>query len=207
MLLIARRRWLMGGTRYNARGLDVDGNVANHTEVEQLVFHHSAKTPPEDTASPNSKILATTKVYSHVQVRGSIPIFWEQTGLTSVNVTKTDEVSAIAMLKHYTSLQKDYLGGPIAVVNLIRSHKGLERTLFERQHAVMAETNLLGGQEIDYYHFDFHTECKENSDPMLEFLRVRVLPNHMERIGLFVMRNDIVEEVAQDGNLKTRKLV
>lgn len=34
MILIARRRWLMGGTRFRARGIDHDGNVANHTELE-----------------------------------------------------------------------------------------------------------------------------------------------------------------------------
>lgn len=34
MILIARRKWAMGGTRFNARGIDDDGNVANHTELE-----------------------------------------------------------------------------------------------------------------------------------------------------------------------------
>lgn len=28
----------MGGTRYNARGTDDLGNVANHTEIEQIVY-------------------------------------------------------------------------------------------------------------------------------------------------------------------------
>ena len=46
LLLIARRRWVMGGTRFRARGIDHDGNVANHCEVEQLVFHHTAHQPP-----------------------------------------------------------------------------------------------------------------------------------------------------------------
>lgn len=29
----------MGGTRYRARGIDDDGNVANHTEVEQIMIY------------------------------------------------------------------------------------------------------------------------------------------------------------------------
>ena len=37
-MLVARRRWRMGGTRYHARGLDDDGNAANHTELEQIVY-------------------------------------------------------------------------------------------------------------------------------------------------------------------------
>jgi len=34
VILIARRRWLMGGTRFNARGIDDDGNTANMVESE-----------------------------------------------------------------------------------------------------------------------------------------------------------------------------
>lgn len=34
MFLISRRRHAMAGTRYNARGLDDDGNVANYVETE-----------------------------------------------------------------------------------------------------------------------------------------------------------------------------
>ena len=67
----------MGGTRYNARGIDGDGNVANFVELEQLVFQHAVHDPPlpfED--NPNSTVLGTTKVYSHVQIRGSMPFFW-----------------------------------------------------------------------------------------------------------------------------------
>jgi SacI homology domain len=33
----------MGGTRYNARGIDEQGNVANCVETEQLVFKHVSK--------------------------------------------------------------------------------------------------------------------------------------------------------------------
>jgi len=34
LILIARRRWQMGGTRYNSRGIDEDGNTANCVESE-----------------------------------------------------------------------------------------------------------------------------------------------------------------------------
>jgi hypothetical protein len=34
LLLIGRRRWKMGGTRYNARGVDEEGNAANTVETE-----------------------------------------------------------------------------------------------------------------------------------------------------------------------------
>ena len=71
----------------------------------------------------------------------------------------------------------------------------------------MSDTNLLRGEEVEYYHFDFHHECSGNSDPMMEFLKNLVLPTHMQNIGLFVSRNDIISEVSEDGKFETKKLV
>jgi hypothetical protein len=58
MVLISRRRHAMAGTRFNARGLDDEGNVANFVESEQIVIYKN-------------------QIYSFVQVRGSVPLFWE----------------------------------------------------------------------------------------------------------------------------------
>lgn len=35
----------MGGTRYNARGVDEEGNSANCIESEQIVFKHVYNVP------------------------------------------------------------------------------------------------------------------------------------------------------------------
>ena len=48
----------MAGTRYLSRGLDDDGNVANFVETEQLLIYRD-------------------QVYSFVQIRGSVPLFWQ----------------------------------------------------------------------------------------------------------------------------------
>jgi hypothetical protein len=37
LILISRRRWLLGGTRFNSRGIDDDGNTANFVESEQII--------------------------------------------------------------------------------------------------------------------------------------------------------------------------
>ena len=57
--LISRRSFAMAGTRYNARGLDENGNVANYVETELLI------------SFDNSRFL-----FSHLQTRGSVPLFW-----------------------------------------------------------------------------------------------------------------------------------
>jgi len=50
---------VLAGTRYNARGVNDDGNVANFVETEQLV-------------------VTDGHLLSFVQTRGSVPVFWEQ---------------------------------------------------------------------------------------------------------------------------------
>lgn len=62
--MIMRRAWKKGGTRYNARGVDEKGNVANFCESEQLVIYNDY-------------------LCSHVQIRGSVPVFWKQSGIAA----------------------------------------------------------------------------------------------------------------------------
>ena len=71
----------------------------------------------------------------------------------------------------------------------------------------MMDTNLLRSDNVHYYHFDFHQECSSNSDPMMEFLKNLVLSSHMQQIGLFVQKNEIVSELSRDGLLETKSLV
>ena len=97
------------------------------------------------------------------------------------------------MLKHYDSLGNDHPGGPIVVLNLIGANRGLEKTLYEKQNSIMEETELFSKHLVEYYHFDFHSECHENSDPMLDYLKQMILPAHMNQIGMFVQRNDILQ--------------
>jgi hypothetical protein len=66
MILVSRRRWLMGGTRFNARGIDEKGNAANTVESEHLVFRHVYK-------DKNYRIYT----YSFTQIRGSVPFYWK----------------------------------------------------------------------------------------------------------------------------------
>ncbi len=51
----------MSGTRFNARGIDEAGNVANFVETEMIILYNKG-----------------TMKFSHTQVRGSVPLFWTQ---------------------------------------------------------------------------------------------------------------------------------
>lgn len=62
LLVVSRRACLRQGTRFNMRGADLDGNVANYAETEQLLLGGGG----DASAS------------SFVQIRGSVPLLWEQ---------------------------------------------------------------------------------------------------------------------------------
>ena len=74
MVLVGRRRWRMGGTRFKARGIDDDGNVANHSELEQIVTITTEHQPP--LLRGGIEVTKSSKVCSYLQVRGSMPFFW-----------------------------------------------------------------------------------------------------------------------------------
>ena len=57
--LISRRNRFRAGARYHSRGIDEEGNVSNFVETEQLVICNGLSC-------------------SYVQIRGSIPLFWQQ---------------------------------------------------------------------------------------------------------------------------------
>lgn len=60
LLFFTRRSWRRVGTRFNVRGVDKDGDVANFAETEVVV------------------VKPDRAVCSYVQIRGSIPLYWDQ---------------------------------------------------------------------------------------------------------------------------------
>ena len=66
-ILITRRSQNFAGTRYNTRGINDDGNVANFCESEHI-------------------LIVGDNICSFCQLRGSAPVFFDQIGITA----KTD---------------------------------------------------------------------------------------------------------------------
>ena len=62
VILIGRRSARFAGTRFNRRGIDLEGNVANEVETEQIVYRRGLGG-------------AITSFLHH---RGSVPVFWSQ---------------------------------------------------------------------------------------------------------------------------------
>ena len=75
------------GTRYNARGIDDLGFVGNQVEKEQIIM------------------LPDKHLMSHVQISGSVPVYWEQSGVKEdVSLTRSHELSKKAFGLHFSDI-------------------------------------------------------------------------------------------------------
>lgn len=91
--LISRLSWKRAGTRYLSRGIDDEGNVAVFAESETLYSFGGI-------------------TMSYAQVRGSVPLFWEQQGLQAFNakiqISRSRLASQPAFDRHFADLLEQY---------------------------------------------------------------------------------------------------
>lgn len=149
LTLISRLSCRRAGTRFNSRGIDDDGNVANFVESETIFW-----TPPGIC-------------FSYVQIRGSVPIFWEQTsgllpGQQKITITRSSEAEQPAFDKHFEDLARTY--GAVHVVNLLSNDKPGELELTKRYRRHIQHSSLNQEQEksalLKETAYDFHAETK-----------------------------------------------
>ncbi|KAF8463265.1 SacI homology domain-containing protein [Kalaharituber pfeilii] len=123
LTLISRLSCKRAGTRFNARGIDDEGNVANFVETETIIW------------DPAGGAAGAGLGFSYCQVRGSVPVFWEQqTGLLpsqqKIQLSRSPEATQPAFDRHFESLTLKY--GTIHVVNLLSATKPGEIDLSKR---------------------------------------------------------------------------
>ncbi|KRX04616.1 Endonuclease/exonuclease/phosphatase [Pseudocohnilembus persalinus] len=132
-LLISRRSQFRGGTRYNHRGADTDGNTSNFVETEQILTYQN-------------------KVSSYTIIRGSIPLLWEQKGGDqNLRMHQGTNMSTQAFKKHFDSLKEIYK--EYMCVNLMKKSHQAEGILTEAFEQELKTQNL-----FDFYdYFDFNS--------------------------------------------------
>lgn len=143
-ILISRRSYLMGGTRYNSRGIDNNGYVGNYVETEQII-----ETP--------------TSLFTFKQVRGSLPFYWEQKGLQAkIRIHQTIEINVDRFLKHLAVMRKTTAYNNIVFFNLLSNKKADELCLTKYFCEILREaTTKKGVKNVFYDHADFHAITKE----------------------------------------------
>ncbi|KAI9728976.1 MAG: inositol polyphosphate 5-phosphatase [Chrysothrix sp. TS-e1954] len=154
LTLISRLSCKRAGTRFNARGIDDDGNVANFVETETVFW------------SPSGTCL------SYVQIRGSIPLFWEQApgllpGQQKITLTRSAQATQPAFDKHFEELMVKY--GNAHIVNLLSNEKQSEIELSSRYRNHVGHSSLNSRQDetassdhgqLQETDYDFHAETR-----------------------------------------------
>ena len=179
LTLISRLSCRRAGTRFNSRGIDDDGNVANFVETETVFYHPSSL------------------CFSYAQVRGSVPLFWEQAagllpGQQKIQITRSPEATQPAFDKHFESLEMDY--GTIHILNLLSVSKPGEAELTARynyhvQHSPLNQVVDLSGTSENRLlesQFDFHAETKGPGGYEAASMVRRLIQNRADGFAYFL---------------------
>lgn len=168
LTLISRLSCKRAGTRFNARGIDDDGNVANFVESETVYWSPSANV---QYSSEQADEKPAGICFSYAQIRGSAPIFFEQApgllpGQQKVTVTRSPQGTQPAFDKHFEELERNY--GAVHVVNLLSETKPAEAEItacyqYGISHSSLNKTeekNAKDHQLLRVTEYDFHAETK-----------------------------------------------
>ncbi|KAL0565241.1 hypothetical protein V5O48_016787 [Marasmius crinis-equi] len=143
-VLISRRSRDRAGLRYQRRGVDDDAHVANFVETETIM---------------RVKREGIVNVFSYIQIRGSIPLFWNQAGYglkppPVISSERTHQQHLDAIRRHFQRTIPRY--GPHSVINLAEHH-GKEGAITQAYREYMRELN---DKDAQYNEYDFHTETR-----------------------------------------------
>lgn len=163
--IISRLSCERAGTRFNVRGTNDEGHVANFVETEQVIYLDG-------------------EVTSYLQTRGSVPLFWEQPGVQvgshKVRLSRGFEASRPAFERHMRQMRERY--GGQAIVNLLgtsligsKEGEAMLSQEFQRQHKESSAAD-----DVPHVVFDYHQECRGGNMTALAKLKQR-----LEGCGLF----------------------
>ncbi|KAI5663409.1 hypothetical protein M9H77_22732 [Catharanthus roseus] len=168
--LISRRCNRRLGTRMWRRGANLEGDTANFIETEQLVELEDLR-------------------FSFLQVRGSIPLLWEQIVDLSykprLNIINHEQTSKVVE-RHFLDLSQRY--GDVVAVDLTDKH-GDEGLL---SNAYATEMQKLSN--VRYISFDFHHSCGGSNLENIQLLYDQISED-FEKHGYFLIsKGEILSE-------------
>lgn len=178
--LISRVDSKRSGTRYNTRGADLQGNVANFVETEQFLMHDGLFT-------------------SFIIIRGSIPLLWTQFANPlkynpEVKFEEDKSKQIHAYKKHMNFLHKDYSHNILAI-NLCKE-KGQELLLSKFYKSLIDKVPLQ--YKVGYFPFDFHSETKGLKMERISILLTGIR-KEMENFAYFLDQyDDSIFEVSKN---------
>ncbi|XP_045861474.1 synaptojanin-2 isoform X4 [Meles meles] len=179
--LVSRISCERAGARFHTRGVNDDGHVSNFVETEQTIYMDDG-------------------VSSFVQIRGSVPLFWEQPGLQvgshHLRLNRGLEANAPAFDRHMVLLKEQY--GKQVVVNLLGSRGGEE--VLNRAFKKLLWASCHAG-DTPMINFDFHQFAKGGKLEKLENLLRPQLKLHWDDFDVFA-KGENVSPRFQKGTLR-----
>ena len=120
------------GSRFLTRGIDDSGNVANSVESETILIENEERDfnfsfrRTATTVCRNLILKSFKTISSHLQLRGSVPSFWEQPGINfgqhKCDIIRKTEGSISAARRHFQRIAQLYSN--CHVVNLLGKGDG-----------------------------------------------------------------------------------
>lgn len=188
LTLISRLSCLRAGTRLLSRGVDDDGNVSNHVETEMIITTKDGKQS------------------SFVQMRGSVPLFWEQTGIQmthKITIARGLESSLPSFGKHMGTILDRYK--QICIINLLsqkpQSNEQQLSELFER--ALHNSPNI--EERTQYVNYDFHSIVKRDGYDQVQGI-VRYVREYLDSANYSLVNSNGEPVMFQDGIVRTNCL-
>ncbi|KAM4546528.1 synaptojanin-1 isoform 3-T3 [Fundulus diaphanus] len=174
------------GTRFNVRGTNDDGQVANFVETEQVVF-------------------LDDKVSSFIQIRGSIPLFWEQPGIQvgshRVKLSRGFEANAPAFERHFTALRRLY--GKQVIINLLGGKEGEHMLSKAFQSHLKASEHAAAVKMIN---FDYHQNVRGGKTDKLSSVLKPQLSKFIDECGFFYYSGEKGIVRTQGGTIRSNCL-
>ncbi|KAK8245091.1 SacI homology domain-containing protein [Phyllosticta capitalensis] len=191
--LISRRSVERAGLRYLRRGIDEDGHVANSVETEQIL-------------APPSWDSNQAKIYSVLQYRGSIPLFFSQSPYSLKPLPElkgSHETNAASFKRHFAQLSGRY--GDVQAASLVDKH-GTERVVGQKYEEYAKSLNENGGidgkgKQLGFEWFDFHHVCRGMKFENVALL-INSLSNNLKSFGWTVEADGQIV-ARQSGVLRT----
>ncbi|XP_043927358.1 synaptojanin-1 [Protopterus annectens] len=173
------------GTRFNVRGTNDNGQVANFVETEQVIFLDDS-------------------VVSFIQIRGSVPLFWEQPGLQvgshRVRMSRGFEANAPAFDRHFRTLKKLY--GKQIIVNLLGAKEGENMLSKAFQSHLKASDHYT---DIPMINFDYHQMVRGGKVEKLHSVLMPQVQKFLAECGFFYANENGVQRL-QSGTNRTNCL-
>ncbi|KAJ8266671.1 hypothetical protein GJAV_G00133280 [Gymnothorax javanicus] len=184
--VISRLSSERAGTRFNVRGTNDDGQVANFVETEQVIF-------------------LDDKVSSFIQIRGSIPLFWEQPGIQvgshRVKLSRGFEANAPAFERHFSALRRLY--GKQVIINLLGMKEGEHMLSKAFQSHLKASEHAAAVKMIN---FDYHQMVKGGKVEKLHSVLKPQLSKFVEECGYFSYSGEGGVRRSQSGTIRVNCL-